>query len=92
MRVVAGINILLWGAFIWIGRGLLYNSAGRGIPGFPNQGQVTYYLYLPIGMLTLALCAYALSRVSKLRYVTLGIEVLVLVAFVPFFLEYTGGV
>jgi len=92
MRFVAGINVLLWGAFIWIGHGLLHNLAARSIPGFPNQGQMTYYLYFPMGMLTLALSAYALSRVRKLRYVGLGIEVLLLFVFVPFLLGYTGGV
>jgi hypothetical protein len=42
-------------------------------------------------MLTLALSAYAISRDRKLRYFALGIEVLVMVVFAPFFLGYTGG-
>jgi hypothetical protein len=92
VRVIAGINILLWGAFIWMGHGLLHNLALRSVPGYPNQGQMAYYLYFPIGMLTLALCAFGLSRIQKLRFVCLGIEVLALIAFVPFFLGYTGGV
>jgi hypothetical protein len=53
---------------------------------------MTYYLYFPIGMVALALSAYALSRISKLRYVGLGIEALLLFVFVPFVLGYTGGV
>ncbi len=91
MRVLAGINVLLLGAFIWIGRGLLSNLAERAVPGYPNHGQMTYYLYFPIGMLTLALSAYAIGRVRKLRYVGLSIEFLVLVVFAPFYLGYTGG-
>jgi len=91
VRVLAGINVLLWGAFIWIGRGLIHNLAGRAVPGYPNHGQMTYYVYFPMAMLTLALSAYAIGRVRKLRYVGLGVEVLVLVVFAPFFLGYTGG-
>ena len=91
VRVLAGINVLLWGAFIWIGRSLIHNLAGRAVPGYPNHGQMTYYLYFPMAMLTLALSAYAIGRVRKLRYVGLGVEVLVLVVFAPFFLGYIGG-
>jgi hypothetical protein len=60
MRVLAGINVLLWSVFIWIGRGLLHNLAERAVPGYPNHGQMTYYFYFPIGMLTLAVSAYAI--------------------------------
>jgi hypothetical protein len=92
MRVIAAINVLLWGTFIWIGHGLLDDLVKRSVPGFPNQGQMTYYLYFPIGMLGLTLSGYVLSRVRKLRYLGLGVEILLLVLFVPFFLGYPGGV
>lgn len=92
MRVIACINVLLWGAFIWIGSGLVDDATGRGIHGFPNNGQTMYYLYFPISMLILAISAYGFSRFRRMWYLGMGIEVLQLVALVPFFLGYTGGV
>jgi len=92
MRFVAAINVLLWGAFIWIGHRLLDASTARDVAGYPNAGQVMYYLYCPIAMVILALAAYGLSRFRKLWYIGLGIEVLLLFFFFPFLLRYTGGV
>jgi hypothetical protein len=88
MRVLTGINALLWGAFTWIGGDLLSRLTLRSIPGFPTHGQITYYLYFPIGMLALALAAFGLSKVKNIRYVGVGIEILVLVVLAPFTIPF----
>jgi hypothetical protein len=96
MKVLAGINILLWGAFVWIGHSVTHNAAAdaaaHGIPGVLNRGQLVYYIYFPIVMVVCAVGAYALSTLKQIRYVGIVIEILVLLALLPFFLRYTGGV
>jgi ABC-type uncharacterized transport system ATPase subunit len=96
MKVLMGINILIWGVFVWIGHSVTHNSAAdaaaHGIQGVPNHGQLVYYIYVPTGMVVCAVGAYALSTLKQVRYVGIVIEILVLFAFLPFFLGYTGGV
>jgi hypothetical protein len=96
MKVLAGINILLWGAFVWIGHSVTHNAAAdaavHGIPGVPNHGQLVYYIYFPIVMVVCAVGAYAPSTVKQIRYTGIVIEFLVLLALLPFCLGYTGGV
>jgi hypothetical protein len=92
MRTVTCINVFLWGALVWLGRSLSANVAARNIQGYPNHGQLVYYVYVPMGMVVLALAAFALARIRKVKYLALVIEILVLLALLPFMLPYTGGV
>jgi tellurite resistance protein TehA-like permease len=67
--------------------------AARDAGGFPNHSQKLFYVLIPIGMVVLALVAYALSRRSRLiPYVAVVLEILVLIAAIPFALVYGGGV
>jgi hypothetical protein len=92
MRTITCINVLAWGAFVWIGRGLLANVAAQNIAGYPNHRQSVYYIYIPAGMVVVALGANAVARIRTLKYVALVAEILVLAAVLPFFSLYTGGV
>jgi len=92
MPIVTWMNVLAWGTFVWIGRGLLANVAAQNISGYPNHGQSVYYLYIPAGMVLMALAAYAITRKRPLKSVALVAEILVLIALLPFVFFYTGGV
>jgi len=92
MRTVTFMNVLAWGIFVWIGRGLLTNVAAQNIPGYSNHGQSVYYIYIPAGMVLMALAAYAITRKRALERVALVAEILVLIALLPFVFFYTGGV
>jgi hypothetical protein len=95
MKVLSAINILLWGAFVWIGHSVIHNAAenaaAHGIPNVPNHGQLVYYIYLPIGMVACAAGAYAVSKLKQVRYLGVVIEVGALCSFLLFILGYTGG-
>jgi uncharacterized protein involved in cysteine biosynthesis len=92
MQVATIINVLIWSALVWTGWDGLANVVAQRVEGYPNHAQTVYYLYIPLGMVAVTLAGYALSRVGKARYIALIIEILVLVAVLPYLLPYGGGV
>jgi len=93
MRFFTIVNIFIWAALGWMGHGLVAGVAARDAGGFPNHSQKLFYVVIPIGMVVLALVGYALSRRTRLiPYVAVVLEILVLIAAIPFALVYGGGV
>ena len=92
MRTITCINVLAWGTFVWIGRGLLANLTAQDISGFPNHDQSMYYIYVPAGMVLAALTAYAVASKRSMKGVALVAEIAFLIALLPFVFFYTGGV
>ena len=45
------LNTLVWGGLVWIGVGLMQGVAERHVPGYPNNGQIAYYVVTPLVVL-----------------------------------------
>jgi hypothetical protein len=86
------LNILVWGGLSWMGAGLLEGAASQDLAGYPNAGQIIYYLTLPLLILALSL-GRPLWRLRKQRD-NLGVGTLcATLALLPVYLfPYTGGV
>ncbi|MEI9926636.1 MAG: hypothetical protein WDN44_01575 [Sphingomonas sp.] len=84
-------SLLLWGFFCYLGVEGLASIAGQHAPGYPAQGQILYYLGIPLGIAFLILATLLASWRRRLGY--MGIIVAVgSVAFWPFYIiYYTGG-
>jgi hypothetical protein len=86
------LNILVWGGLSWIGWGLIRSVEARHAAGYPNLGQIEYYLVLPLLMLSVSLVPGAFlgqTRWSSLATIWCS---LTLIAVVPYLLPYSGGV
>jgi hypothetical protein len=90
-RIAGSLSLLLWAIFTYIGYGLVSGVAQRHVTGYPNAGQWRYYVYFPMVMALVS--AGLLLLQNKLPTGTfLGVWILQLLIFLPFFLGYTGGV
>jgi hypothetical protein len=82
--------MLLWASFTYLGYDLTKGAAQRHINGYPSAAQWHYYVHFPLAMLFLSGGLLLLGK--KLPVIMfLGLWVLQLVLFIPFFLAYTGG-
>jgi len=90
--IAALVNALAWLGLTWGGWGLLRGLEVQMIPGYPNHGQVMYYLYFPLAMGACALAVYAVARFSRFKKLALLIQALLFLFLFPFMLAYTGGV
>lgn len=82
---------LLWMWLVWTGIGLVQGVVEQNAPGYPNSGQINYYIVFP-AVMTLV-CAAAAAGVWKGRYLVAArtVQVLGALALLPFLLMYTGG-
>jgi hypothetical protein len=75
-----------------LGLSLLQGVAAQHVPGYPNTGQLRYYLYVPVGI---SLALLAISFIS-LRFRVGGalaiIPALAILAVLPFMMVYSGGI
>ena len=89
-RIVAITAVILWGYFALRGFDAMADISAQQVPGFPNSGQRTYYLYIPLAMALLALLLVAAAWRSKRPIGCLA--GLLVAALPPYLFYYTGGV
>jgi len=92
MRTLTVVNVLLWGALLWLGIDLIKGAQSQHVVGLPNAGQIDYYIRVPAAMLLGTLALFALARLTRFRRTALILQSPVLVCLVPFMLPYTGGI
>ena len=92
MRILAGINVAVWGALVWVGWSLLAGITAQHVAGFPGRGQTLYYLWVPSAVTVTALAAFVVAKYRQLRLAAMVVEVALLLAVFPFLLAYGGGV
>jgi len=91
MRVLSAVNVLLWGLLIWLGVEGIKGVESQHVAGYPNDGQLSYYVRFPILMAAVAVALFAFGRFTRFRRTALGLQILVTVT-LPFYLfAYTGG-
>jgi dolichyl-phosphate-mannose--protein O-mannosyl transferase len=80
---VTGFVSALWAFWIWLGIGAIRSIAAQHAPGYPNSGQIFFYIALPALIITvLALFAVVLNFVWR------SPSTLAVVAFVGFLLLF----
>jgi hypothetical protein len=90
-NIAAASNVLIWCGFTWLGRGLINGVTGQNVTGYPNTGQLIYYLRFPLVMAACTIGAYAVSRFTRYKRMALAVQFVALLVFLPFLLGYTGG-
>jgi len=92
MHVFAALNSVVWGGLVLLGFSLMRGVTDQHVPGYPNSGQIGYYVRMPVVMSVFTLGLYLLSFVRRMPCLFLVIEVLALLLFFPYMLAYTGGI
>ena len=90
--ILLSLNGTLWGGMTLLGGSVLRGVAAQHAPGYPNYGQVTYYLAFPLAMLLLSTARPAWRwRVGK-QNLGVGALTATLVLLPIYLFAYTGGV
>ena len=92
MHVFFALNLLIWGGLALLGVGLTDGVANRHVPGYPNAGQIDYYVWTPVAMVAIALGTYLLSYLRRATWLCLTVEICAFLFFFPHMLSFTGGV
>jgi len=92
-NVYAEIVGAIWLGLIWLGWGLIEGVHAQHVPGFPNSSQITYYVCIPIAVVTgLALVAIISNRLIRTPVLLNLVSTGVLIFLFPYMLPYSGGV
>jgi len=90
-RIVFGVWLLIWALVCFCGISLLQGVAAQKVSGYPNQGQINWYVLFPAVMAVLDVLLIVLARSLPLllRVIAFAIQLLLLPAFIFF---GSGGV
>jgi hypothetical protein len=86
------LNAFVWGGLSWMGWGGIQYVESQHAVGYPNTGQIGYYLVIPLMMLSASLVPAALLGQTKWSAAANLWLSLTLIAAFPYLLPYTGGV
>jgi hypothetical protein len=91
-NITAGVAVAAWFALALTGRGFVGGVVARGSPGYPNSGQIEYYLVWPM-FATMAVLAIAwVCNAFGWPKALLTASVVALFALPIYLLPYSGGV
>ena len=90
--ILIAVNGLVWGGLSRMGWNLVKNVESQHVPGYPNSGQILYYVIVPLVMLSVALVPAAF--LSQSRWAALGNvwSAVTLILVLPFLFLYFGGI
>jgi hypothetical protein len=84
---------VLWALVLVVGFAGIDGVRSQNVPGYPSDGQLRYYIYLPLSVLALVASTWALSRRHRFLRALAGAVALVSLLCLPYYLQYyTGGV
>ncbi len=89
--VLMAANSILWGYFIWSGIDGIESVREQHAPGYPNSGQIEFYIAFPVIMFGASLALPLLLRRSKWSGAGTGFLITALLLIFPFGCVYTGG-
>ena len=90
--VLMVLNAFVWGSLSWMGWDGIKSIESQHVTGYPNTGQIGYYLASPLIMLSVSLLPMAfLSQTKWLAAANLW-GALTLILVFPYLLPYGGGV
>lgn len=92
-NIFAGTVGAVWLALLWLGIDLTRGVSAQHVPGYPNSGQIFYYVGVPlsiaVGLLIVGVILNKVRRSPALLSTASGGALLFLV---PYMLGYTGGI
>jgi hypothetical protein len=92
-NVFAGVVILIWIAWLWVGLELTRGVVAQHVTGYPDQGQISFYVGVPAALIVILFLACAIFNFLKRSSVGLAlVSALALIVVLPFTLFYGGGV
>ncbi|MCK9193519.1 MAG: hypothetical protein M0P19_06555 [Nevskia sp.] len=91
ISITAIIAMAIWVSFVIMGYQGIQSVAMQNVQGYPNDGQIRFYIVLP----SIVATAVALSAIcfwfNRLKALARAIQVFSLVALFPYLFFYTGG-
>ena len=91
-RASAGLALFLWGYFTISGIDGLSYIRSQNAPGYPNAGQTTLYLHIPLAMTGICLLMLAGTWWSRIRGAVGCLAGILILALLPYIFVARGGV
>jgi hypothetical protein len=90
-RVAFGVWLLIWALLLACGISLISGVTAQKVPGYPNQGQINWYVMFPgaLVMANIVLIAYARKLPFGILLIAFAMQLLALPLF---FFVGSGGV
>jgi hypothetical protein len=91
-RIATALALLIWGYFALMGFDAMSSIAAQHAPGYPNSGQRTYYLFIPLAMAAVSV-ALAVAAWTAKKNAPIGCAALATIAaWFVYIIPYTGGI
>ena len=91
-RLLLLIGGLLWGALALMGWGGIQSIAAQHAPGYPNAGQIHYYVLIPLAASALSFALLGATWFGRFVGALSAAGLLLILLIFPYLLPYTGGV
>ena len=84
-------NSVSWGFFAWSGFNRIKGAQAQHVPGYPNRGQIEFYVVFPLLIAAIALVLPMLLR--RTRWSGRGTTILMatLILLIPYGFVFIGG-
>ena len=89
--ILPALNGIVWGGLAWMGWGGIKHVQSQHVPGYPNFGQIQFYVIFPLAMVSIALIPATLLSQTKWAVIGNIWSVVTLLAVFPYLFFYTGG-
>jgi hypothetical protein len=90
-NIFASVTCFLWVLALWLGIGLIDGVTRQNVPGYPNSGQMTYYVFIPAGVVLILVSTIAHFNFVKRSPRILTIISVLALLYLPFYLILSGG-
>src|SRR5262249_37280406 len=90
--ILLGANILVWGGLVWMGVRAIRSVEAQHVPGYPNAGQIDYYVAFPVVMLVIATAPTLLFLIKRWAQLATAWPAFTLFAALLYRIPHTGGV
>ena len=89
--VLMAANIGSWGFFAWSGFSGIRRAQAQHVPGYPNRGQIEFYVVFPLLVVAIALVLPILLRRTRWSGGGTAILIATLLLLIPYGFVFTGG-
>jgi hypothetical protein len=89
--IISVLATVFWGALLYLGVTVTANAFRQAVAGFPNSGQLRFYIFFPEAMTLLSAClTLCVNKLPKPLFVVLSLTQFALIP--PYLFFYTGGI
>jgi len=85
-------NAVLWGCFVWSGLNGMSYVRSQHVSGYPNDGQIRFYVVVPVIMFAVSLVLPIVLNRTRWPRIGMWTAIGTLFLLLPFGCLYTGGV